>query len=85
MARRGDGICQRGRMAFMLAVLSSILGVAASASAACAWIAWASTAGPGIPDKPPFPIESFADLGECKRRPSVSTQELTSLLKGAGM
>lgn len=65
--------------------LLCLLTFATSAHADCAWVAWAATAGPGLPDKPPFPIESFTDLGECKRRASLSAQELTALLKGAGI
>jgi hypothetical protein len=72
-------------LARILLALLCLLTFAASASTECAWVAWASTAGPGIPDQPPFPIESFTDLGECKRRASVSTQELTTMLKGAGI
>jgi hypothetical protein len=40
MARRGDGIYQRGRIGIMLAAVFSVLGVVTSASAECAWLWW---------------------------------------------
>jgi hypothetical protein len=66
-------------------LLGCLLACVSTASADCAWVAWASAVVPGGPDKPPFPIETFTDLSECKRRAPVSAQELTTLLKGTGI
>jgi hypothetical protein len=66
MARRGDGIYQRGRICIMLASLCALLGVAASASADCAWVLWGYDRTKPDPENHPVAMAAFDSLGTCQ-------------------
>jgi hypothetical protein len=79
MARRGDGIYQRGRLCIMLASLCALLSIARSASAECAWVLWQQDA-----DNPPQTKGGWRDLESCRAeiRRKVGTGASAAVSKG---